>query len=258
MISVLPSLLSVNLGPWHAGKVPHKTNPGGISVYQQFTDRARKVMQLANREAQQLQHDRIGTLHILMGLIKADRGVAVAVLTNLDVDLRELRRELEEALKSDAAEDSQTSTAEKVIEYSMKSARDLRYEFVGTEQVLLGLLHDHDSPAAKLLAGNGLTLESVRAEVVKLCGQPEEPEPSSRDDLLKAYENDPRVAELLVELDRLNREKEEAIHNRDFEEAARLRDLTHEIRSRGLTLLSTIDSEQPTDRGPEKEPESGS
>src|SRR5712671_6581408 len=106
-------------------------------MYERFTDRARKVMQLANQEAQRFNHKFINTEHVLLGLIKEGSGVAANVLKNLDVDLRKIRREVEKLVQSGpdpvpAGKLSQTPRAKKIIEYSMKEARNLNHNYVGT------------------------------------------------------------------------------------------------------------------------------
>ena len=98
-------------------------------MYERFTDRARKVMQLANQEAQRFNHEYIGTEHVLLGLIKEGSGVAANVLKNLDVDLRKIRLEVEKLVQSGPdmvtmGKLPQTPRAKKVIEYSMEEARE--------------------------------------------------------------------------------------------------------------------------------------
>ena len=112
-------------------------------MYERFTDRARKVMQLANQEAQRFNHEYIGTEHVLLGLIKEGSGVAANVLKNLDVDLRKIRLEVEKLVQSGPdmvtmGKLPQTPRAKKVIEYSMEEARHLNHNYVGTEHILLG------------------------------------------------------------------------------------------------------------------------
>jgi len=97
-------------------------------MYERFTDRARKVMQLANQEAQRFNHEYIGTEHILLGLVKEGSGVAANVLKNLDIDLRKIRLEVEKLVQSGPemvtiGKLPQTPRAKKVIEYSMEEAR---------------------------------------------------------------------------------------------------------------------------------------
>ncbi|MFO0848480.1 MAG: ATP-dependent Clp protease ATP-binding subunit [Gemmataceae bacterium] len=156
-------------------------------MYERFTDRARKVMQLANQEAQRFNHEYIGTEHILLGLVKEGSGVAANVLKNLDVDLRKIRLEVERIVQPGAGGDQvvmgrlpHTPRAKKVIEYSIEEARNLNHNYVGTEHLLLGLLREQEGVAAQVLMNLGLKLEDVREEVLNLLGHnpmPNENEP---------------------------------------------------------------------------------
>jgi ATP-dependent Clp protease ATP-binding subunit ClpC len=144
-------------------------------MYERFTDRARKVMQLANQEAQRFNHEYIGTEHILLGLVKEGSGVAANVLKNLDVDLRKIRLEVEKLVQSGPemvtiGKLPQTPRAKKVIEYSMEEARNLNHNYVGTEHILLGLLREQEGVAAQVLMNLGMKLEDVREEVLNLLG----------------------------------------------------------------------------------------
>jgi ATP-dependent Clp protease ATP-binding subunit ClpC len=144
-------------------------------MFERFTDRARKVMALANQEAQRLNHEYIGTEHILLGLVKEGSGVGANVLRNLDVDLRKVRLEVEKLVKAGPemvtmGKLPQTPRAKKVIEYAIEEARNLNHNYVGTEHLLLGLLREHDGVAAQVLMNLGLKLEEVREEVLNLLG----------------------------------------------------------------------------------------
>ncbi len=144
-------------------------------MYERFTDRARKVMQLANQEAQRFNHEYIGTEHMLLGLVKEGTGVAANVLKNLDVDLRKIRLEVEKLVQNGPemitmGKLPQTPRAKKVIEYSMEEARNLNHNFVGTEHILLGLLREQEGVAAQVLMNLGMKLEDVREEVLNLLG----------------------------------------------------------------------------------------
>ena len=143
--------------------------------YDRFTDRARKVMQLANQEAQRFNHEYIGTEHILLGLVKEGSGVAANVLKNMDIDLRKIRQEVEKLVRSGPdlvtmGRLPQTPRAKKVIEYSMEEARNLNHNYVGTEHILLGLLREQEGVAAQVLMNLGLKLDEVRKEVLNLLG----------------------------------------------------------------------------------------
>src|SRR5246500_5745975 len=144
-------------------------------MYERFTDRARKVMQLANQEAQRFNHEYVGTEHVLLGLIKEGSGVAANVLKNLDVDLRKIRNEVEKIVQAGPdmvtmGKLPQTPRAKKVIEYAIEEARNLNHNYVGTEHLLLGLLREQEGVAAQVLMNLGLKLEDVREEVLNLLG----------------------------------------------------------------------------------------
>ncbi len=144
-------------------------------MFERFTDRARKVMALANQEAQRFNHEYIGTEHILLGLVKEGSGVAANVLKNLDVDIKKLRLEVEKLVKSGPdmvtmGKLPQTPRAKKVIEFAIEEARSLNHNYVGTEHILLGLLRETEGVAAQVLMNLGLKLENVRQEVLNLLG----------------------------------------------------------------------------------------
>src|SRR5881392_1862966 len=154
-------------------------------MYERFTDRARKVMQLANQEAQRFNHEYIGTEHILLGLVKEGTGVAANVLKNLDIDLRKIRLEVEKIVQAGPdmvtmGKLPQTPRAKKVIEYSIEEARNLNHNYVGTEHLLLGLLREQEGVAAQVLMNLGLKLEDVREEVLNLLGHNMPTEESGR------------------------------------------------------------------------------
>ncbi len=148
-----------------------------------FTDRVRKVLAMAREEAIRLQHDYVGTEHILLGLIREGEGVAAAVLTNLNVDLDQIHERVEESVRKGKAtialgELPYTSRAKKVLEFAMAEARDFNHSYVGTEHLLLGLLREEKGIAAQVLNSLGVTLEEARAETLKVLGSdvtPSEP-----------------------------------------------------------------------------------
>ena len=148
-----------------------------------FTDRVRKVLAMAREEAIRLQHDYVGTEHILLGLIREGEGVAAAVLTNLNVDLDQIHDQVEESVKKGKAtialgELPYTSRAKKVLEFAMAEARELNHSYVGTEHVLLGLLREEKGIAAQVLNSLGVSMEEARSETLKVLGSdvgPSEP-----------------------------------------------------------------------------------
>ena len=150
-----------------------------------FTDRVRKVLQMAREEAARLHHEYVGTEHILLGLIREGEGVAAAVLTNLNVDLEEVQQKIEETVKKGKASSAPgpdlpyTSRAKKVLELAMTEARELNHSYVGTEHLLLGLLREEKGIAAQVLTDAGVTLEQSRAETLRLLGSEMPPQSSS-------------------------------------------------------------------------------
>jgi ATP-dependent Clp protease ATP-binding subunit ClpC len=154
-----------------------------------FTDRVRKVLQMAREEAARLHHEYVGTEHILLGLIREGEGVAAAVLSNLNVDLEEIQQKIEETVKKGKAPAAAgppdlpyTSRAKKVLELAMSEARELNHSYVGTEHLLLGLLREEKGIAAQVLTDAGVNLEQARAETLRLLGSdvPQAPKPGTQ------------------------------------------------------------------------------
>jgi ATP-dependent Clp protease ATP-binding subunit ClpC len=141
-----------------------------------FTERVRRVLQMAREEAQRLHHEYVGTEHILLGLIREGEGVAAAVLQNLNVDLDEVQQKIEETVKKGKAVQATgpdlpyTSRAKKVLELSMSEARELNHSYVGTEHLLLGLLREEKGIAAQVLTEAGVNLDAARTETLRLLG----------------------------------------------------------------------------------------
>ncbi len=145
-----------------------------------FTDRVRKVLAMAREEAIRLQHDYVGTEHILLGLIREGEGVAAAVLTNLSADLEQIHERVEESVRTGKAtialgELPYTSRAKKVLEFAMAEARELNHSYVGTEHLLLGLLREEKGIAAQVLNSLGIGLQEARAETLKVLGSDLDP-----------------------------------------------------------------------------------
>lgn len=144
-------------------------------MYERFTDRARKVVQLASHEAQRLNHEYVGTEHILLGLIAEGAGVAANVLKILEIDLHQVRREVEKVIASrpdmvTGGNLPQTPGAKRAIQSAMEEAHNLNHNHVGTEHLLLGTLRETEGVAAQVLVNLGLKLEDVRQEVLTLLG----------------------------------------------------------------------------------------
>ena len=140
-----------------------------------FTERVRKVLSMARQEAIRLQHDYVGTEHILLGLIREGEGVAAHVLGNLSVDLDQVHERVTESVRQGKAtialgELPYTSPAKNVLDFAMAEARDLNHSYVGTEHLLLGLLRESKGIAAQVLNSLGVSIEDARAETLKVLG----------------------------------------------------------------------------------------
>jgi ATP-dependent Clp protease ATP-binding subunit ClpC len=139
-----------------------------------FTDRVKKVMQLAREESVRLGNDYVGTEHLLLGLIREGDGVAIAVLRNLHVDLDELARSIEKSITSSGGMMTIgqmipfTPRAKKVLEIAAQEARAMTHKYIGTEHILLALMKDNESAAATALAAVGVDYESSREEIEKV------------------------------------------------------------------------------------------
>lgn len=141
-------------------------------MFERFTENARKVMALANTEAQQFGHGQIGTEHIFLGLIKADSGTGVTILRDCGVDIEAMLSEIDQLiqLKSKSqpqveVERKQTSHSIKVIEYAIEEAIAMDHDYIGTEHILLGLLRESEGAAAMVLANLGVKIDDVRSRV---------------------------------------------------------------------------------------------
>jgi four helix bundle protein len=144
-------------------------------MYERFTDRARKVMALANQEARRFNHEYIGTEHLLLGLAMERSGVGAMVMKNLGVDLAGLRDAVEKLVKRGPSVITmdklpETPRAKRAIEYAVEEARALNHNYVGTEHILLGLLRESEGVAAQVLMNLGLQLKDVRQEILNLLG----------------------------------------------------------------------------------------
>lgn len=140
--------------------------------FDKFTERARKVLSLAQEEAQRFQHNYIGTEHLLLGLVREREGVAGQVLLSLGVDLEKVRQAVEHIIgRGDRivlGEVGLTPRAKKVIELAVDEARRLDHHYIGTEHLLLGLIREGDGIAAGVLQSMGVKLEDVRAKILEI------------------------------------------------------------------------------------------
>jgi ATP-dependent Clp protease ATP-binding subunit ClpA len=146
-------------------------------MYERFTDRSRKAMQLAQQEAQRFNHEQVDTGHVLIGLAKEGSGVAAAVMKNLGMDLDAARLAVEKLLPAGSADASvlmgrlpQTGAAKAAVAFAIREAKELGHNYIGTEHLLLGLLHGEGHAAVKALAECGVKIETVREEIHLLLG----------------------------------------------------------------------------------------
>ena len=140
--------------------------------FERFTERAKKVLTLAQEEAERSHHSYIGTEHLLLGLLREGEGLAAKVLNHLGVEIGKVRQTIESVLGRDERIIIQqiipTSRVKKVIEISFEEARHMGHNYVGTEHILLGLLIEGEGIAAHVLEDLGATLEMVRSEIERL------------------------------------------------------------------------------------------
>ena len=163
-------------------------------MFERFTDRARRVVVLAQEEARMLNHNYIGTEHILLGLIHEGEGVAAKALESLGISLEAVRQQVEEIIGQGQQAPSGhipfTPRAKKVLELSLREALQLGHNYIGTEHILLGLIREGEGVAAQVLVKLGADLNRVRQQVIQLlsgyqgkepatAGGPQEGTPSS-------------------------------------------------------------------------------
>lgn len=141
-------------------------------MFERFTDRARRVVVLGQEESRRLDHDAIGTEHLLLGIVEEGEGVAAQALVASGIPLASVRREVERMVgRGDAAVSGHipfTPRAKKVLELSMREALQLGHNYVGTEHVLLGLVHEGEGVAAQVLVKLGADLSELRQQVIRI------------------------------------------------------------------------------------------
>ena len=209
-------------------------------MFERFTDRARRVVVLAQEEARMLNHNYIGTEHILLGLIHEGEGVAAKALESLGISLDAVRQQVEEIIGQGQQAPSGhipfTPRAKKVLELSLREALQLSHNYIGTEHILLGLIREGDGVAAQVLVRLGADLNRVRQQVIQLLHEhpAEEPGPGVTAGLemveqrLTAIEQrvgiGPDTSDLDEQIEAVRTEKEAAVDAQDFEQAVSLRD----------------------------------
>ncbi|MEE9324721.1 MAG: Clp protease N-terminal domain-containing protein, partial [Dehalococcoidia bacterium] len=145
------------------------------SRFEKFSERARRVLSLAQEEAQNFNHNYIGTEHILLGLVRETEGVAAKVLINLGVELSKVRSAVEFIIgkgeRASSGEIGLTPRAKKVIELAVDEAKRLNHQYIGTEHLLIGLLREGEGVAAGVLESLGVNLEKGRGETTRILSQ---------------------------------------------------------------------------------------
>ena len=141
-------------------------------MFERFTDRARRVVVLAQEEARMLNHNYIGTEHILLGLVREGEGVAAKALEAMDISLNGVREQVQEIIGEGSHAPSGhipfTPRAKKVLELSLREALQLGHNYIGTEHILLGLIREGEGVAAQVLGKLGADLGGVRQQVIQL------------------------------------------------------------------------------------------
>jgi ATP-dependent Clp protease ATP-binding subunit ClpA len=234
-----------------------ETNAGkaALSMFERFTDRSRRVVVLAQEEARMLNHNYIGTEHILLALIREDGGVAAQALGSLGITEEAARQQVEEIVGRGQQDPQRghipfTPRAKKTLQLSMREAIALGHAYIGTEHILLGLVREDDGAAVRVLSGLGVDPNRVRQQVIQLVSArriQEEPGTGraagrgkrkllselrgrldSLDWRLSVLEQrvgtSPDLAQLDQEIIQVRSDKESAIDAQDFENAAVLRD----------------------------------
>jgi len=216
-------------------------------MFERFSQRARRVVVLAQEEARMLDHNYIGTEHILLGLIREGEGVAGRALESLGISLEAVRQQVEQIIgrgqQAPSGHIPFTPRAKKVLELALREAQQLGHNYIGTEHILLGLIREGSGVAAQVLVMLGADLNRARQQVVRLLHGHQgedvtgEDLPLRDDALTRAGSLDRRLAaierwiglrpgldDLDQEIARVRREKEAAIDRQDFEASVALRD----------------------------------
>jgi ATP-dependent Clp protease ATP-binding subunit ClpA len=206
-------------------------------MFERFTDRARRVVVLAQEEARLLNHNYIGTEHLLLGLIHEGEGVAAMALESLGISLEAVRAQVEEIIGQGQSAPTGhipfTPRAKKVLELSLREATQLGHNYIGTEHILLGLIREGEGVAAQVLVKLGADLSRVRQQVIQVLssyvgGKAPAEQAGARTRLVRMTVPE-ELREAEVELAQVRRKKEAAIEAENFEQAATLRDQERQL-----------------------------
>jgi hypothetical protein len=202
------------------------------TMFQRFTDRARQVVVLAQEEARRLDHNYVGTEHILLGLISEGGGVAARALESLGIGLDAVRQQVEEIIGQGQQAPSGhipfTPRAKKVLELSLRESMQLGHTYIGTEHILLGLVREGDGVAAQVLVRLGADLNRVRQQVIQLLAGRAAAEPGPGVDVRPEMAEQragigPDTSDLDEQIEAARAGKQAAIDAQDFEQAVLLR-----------------------------------
>jgi ATP-dependent Clp protease ATP-binding subunit ClpA len=207
-------------------------------VFERFTDKARQVVVLAQDEARALNHNYIGTEHILLGLLREKEGLAAQVLESLDITLEEVRAQVARIIGQGevvaAGQIPFTPRTKKVLELSMREALALGHNYIGTEHILLGLMRENEGVAARILLDFDADAEKIQGEVIRMLGGPAVfGTQATQAEEQAAAAADP---ELSAELARVRDERKAALESKEFDKAAALRIEEGNIRRRLLGI----------------------
>jgi ATP-dependent Clp protease ATP-binding subunit ClpA len=199
-------------------------------VFERFTDRARRVIILAQEEARMLNHNYIGTEHVVLGLLHEGEGVAAKALVALGIDLDQVRKEIEEIIgKGQEAPTGHvpfTPRTKAALQLSLREALQLGHNYIGTEHILLGLIRQGDGVGAQVLMKLGAELTRVRQQVIQLISGYQGKQAAETD-------LDPEIAEV-------RRQKEAAIDAQAWKKAAQLRDKEKELMAKRPVVTGTV------------------
>jgi ATP-dependent Clp protease ATP-binding subunit ClpC len=177
-------------------------------MFERFTDRARRVVVLAQEEARLLDHNYIGTEHLLLGLLHEGQGVAAGALEALGVDLAEVRSRVEGMIGRGQHEQSGhipfTPRAKKVLEISLREAMNLGHDYIGTEHILLGLVREGQGVAAQVLNDMGARASRVAEKVIELAGAAGE-RPAEQQVPIRILGSPAQLREIVSRLDAIDR-----------------------------------------------------
>jgi ATP-dependent Clp protease ATP-binding subunit ClpA len=207
-------------------------------MFERFTDRARRVIVLAQEEARLLNHNYIGTEHLLLGLAHEGQGVAAKALELLGIRVEGLRSQVEQVIgqgqRAPTGHIPFTPRAKKVLELSLREAKQLGHNYIGTEHLLLGLIREGEGVAAQVLVKLGADLSRVRQQVIQLLsGSASGPEAEAVAGTRLVHMTVPEdLREAEEQLAEVRRQKEAAIDAEDFERAAALRDQERQLLGR--------------------------